>query len=98
MDYSFFFFLTVAFDVKGGYNSLLASVAFDWTTLIWDVRSPGLSIRTLEGHRDDIIGVDFSPNGWALATGSDDGTCRIWDVRMWRETAILDDHVGEVRF
>ena len=77
---------------------MFASVAFDWTTLIWDVRSPGLSIRTLEGHRDDIIGVDFSPNGWALATGSDDGTCRIWDVRMWRETAILDDHVGEVRF
>lgn len=79
-------------------GGLLASVAFDWMTLIWDPReSTRTPVRKLEGHRDDIIGVDFAPNGIALATGSDDGTCRVWDCRMWRSTAILADHQGECK-
>jgi len=79
-------------------GGLLASVAFDWMTMVWDPRSSNQSpIRKLEGHRDDIIGVDFSPNGLALATGSDDGTCRVWDCRMWRTAAVLRDHQGECK-
>ena len=78
-------------------GGLLASVAFDWMTLIWDQENTRAPVRTLEGHRDDIIGVDFAPNGIALATGSDDGTCRIWDCRMWRSTAVLEDHEGECK-
>ena len=80
---------------RGG---LLASVSFDWMTLIWDPREGRQKpVKSLEGHRDDIIGVDFSPNGVALATGSDDGTCRVWDCRMWRPTAVLSDHEGECK-
>ena len=79
-------------------GGLLASVGFDWMTMVWDPRSSNQSpIRKLEGHRDDIIGVDFSPNGLALATGSDDGTCRVWDCRMWRTAAVLRDHQGECK-
>ena len=54
-------------------------------------------MQTLEGHRDDIIGVDFLPSGLALATGSDDGSARVWDVRMWKNVAVLSDHKGEVK-
>ena len=35
----------------------------------------------VEGHSDDIIGLDFAPSGTLLATGSDDCTCRVWDLR-----------------
>ena len=80
---------------RGG---LLASVSFDWMTMIWDPREGRQKpVKCLEGHRDDIIGVDFSSNGVALATGSDDGTCRVWDCRMWRATAVLNDHEGECK-
>ena len=34
------------------------------------------------GHDDDIIGLDFSPDGTLLATGCDDCTCRVWDLRL----------------
>ncbi len=64
---------------------LLATCAFDWTTILWvgghlcshitkDPRGKDQIIKTLEGHTDDIIGVDFDEGGNLLATGSDDMT------------------------
>merc|ERR1712216_490153 len=80
-----------------GHSGLLATVSFDWMTLLWDPRS-GKVEHALEGHRDDIIGVDFSSSGNLLATGSDDATCRIWDARNFeRELALLNDHNSEVK-
>ena len=61
-------------------GSLLATVAFDRLGKIWDLRS-GQCVLEVEGHSDDIIGLDFAPSGTLLATGSDDCTCRVWDLR-----------------
>jgi WD40 repeat protein len=35
--------------------------------------------RTLKGHRDQVLKVEFSPDGRLLATGSDDKRARVWD-------------------
>jgi len=35
----------------------------------------------LEGHLKSIYGVDFSPNGYHAVTGSEDHTCKVWDIR-----------------
>ena len=40
---------------------------------------------TMNGHRDLVRGLAFSPSGKQLATASFDGTVRIWDVRDGRE-------------
>ncbi|QYT06072.1 hypothetical protein H0G86_012939 [Trichoderma simmonsii] len=37
-------------------------------------------LQTLEGHSDSVNSVVFSPDGQRLASGSDDGTIKIWDV------------------
>ncbi|KAL6810020.1 hypothetical protein J3E69DRAFT_179767 [Trichoderma sp. SZMC 28015] len=37
-------------------------------------------LQTLEGHSDLVHSIVFSPDGQRLASGSDDGTIKIWDV------------------
>lgn len=48
--------------------------------------SSGQSVRTLRGHTRRVTGLAFSPDGRELASTSDDGTGRIWDVATGRET------------
>lgn len=35
----------------------------------------------MEGHLKSIFGIDFSPNGFNIATGAEDNACKIWDLR-----------------
>lgn len=41
--------------------------------------------QTFTGHESDINAVTFFPNGLAFATGSDDATCRLFDIRSDQE-------------
>ncbi|CAL4089692.1 unnamed protein product, partial [Meganyctiphanes norvegica] len=56
----------------------------DKMALIWDMRT-GQAVQTFEGHESDINSVKFYPSGDAFATGSDDATCRLFDLRADRE-------------
>ena len=46
---------------------------------IWDVEN-AVIIHTIEGHTRDVTSIAFSPDGTRIATGSWDGTIRIWGI------------------
>ena len=54
---------------------------------LWDIRE-GVCKQTFPGHESDINAVTFFPNGCAFATGSDDATCRLFDIRADQELAM----------
>ena len=55
-------------------------------SFIWDMRT-GNYVQYFEGHDSDINSVKYHPSGDAIGTGSDDASCRLFDLRADREVA-----------
>jgi S1-C subfamily serine protease len=49
-------------------------------------------IRRFEGHTDSVNSVAFSPDGLLIASGSHDGTVRLWDVQTGTEMRRIEAH------
>ncbi|KAF3930668.1 hypothetical protein ABW19_dt0207411 [Dactylella cylindrospora] len=65
-------------------SNIFVSGACDAFAKLWDIRT-GKAVQTFAGHESDINAVQFFPDGNAFGTGSDDATCRLFDIRADRE-------------
>lgn len=60
-------------------------------------RASGKIIQKLEGHVDFPFSTNWNKNGYEIATGSQDHTCRIWDIRKGECLHILKSNLTCVR-
>jgi WD40 repeat protein/tetratricopeptide (TPR) repeat protein len=60
---------------------------------LWDVEN-GVLIATLDGHLDKVWSVAFSPDGKWVASGSRDGTIRVWNAATGNQIHTLEGRNG----
>ena len=54
------------------------------------------SYQEVEAHSAAVNTLVFSPDGRTVATGSDDGTARLWDAATGKELHVLEGHLERV--
>jgi WD40 repeat protein len=85
----------------GGVVSHFRGSKVDPPIRVWELAS-GQQVATLDGHEETTNGLDFSPDGKLLVSGSGDGgtshdaTVRVWDVATGRELRRFEGHKGGV--
>jgi WD40 repeat protein len=54
-------------------------------------------VKKLTGHTEAVLAVRFAPDGSLVATGSRDGTVRLWEAKTGRQLHVLKGHAGWVK-
>ncbi|KAH7524424.1 hypothetical protein FEM48_Zijuj06G0117700 [Ziziphus jujuba var. spinosa] len=63
----------------------------------WSVNNTSVT-ENLKGHRDYSFASAWHPDGRILATGNQDTTCRLWDIRNLSESlAVIKGRMGAIR-
>jgi WD40 repeat protein/uncharacterized caspase-like protein len=66
----------------------------DKTLILWDVQS-GKELITFRGHRDQVNGVAFSPDGSMLASAGGSKYINFGEVKLWN--AVTGDEIRSLR-
>jgi len=70
--------------LPGVNENIFVSGSCDSVAKVWDIRS-GKCTMTFRGHESDINSVCLFPDAKSFGTGSDDSSCRFFDMRSCAE-------------
>jgi len=74
--------------INSSNTNMFVSGSCDATVRLWDIRIASRAVRTYHGHEGDVNSVKFFPDGHRFGTGSDDGTCRLFDMRTGHQLQV----------
>ncbi|XP_061372704.1 guanine nucleotide-binding protein subunit beta-2 isoform X1 [Gastrolobium bilobum] len=78
----------LSISINGSNSRMFVSGSCDATARLWDTRVASRAVRTFHGHEGDVNAVKFFPDGNRFGTGSDDGTCRLFDIRTGHQLQV----------
>ena len=78
-------------DIKYTPDGNRIAVATDIGIWIYDAQT-GKELTLLTGHTRRVTSLGFPADGRFLASGSFDGTVRLWDIDSWKQTAVFAGH------
>lgn len=81
--------------INGLNSRLFVSGSCDSTARLWDTRMASRAVGTFHGHEGDVNTVKFFPDGNRFGTGSDDGTCRLFDIRTGHQLQVYYQQHGD---
>eukprot|EP00268_Persea_americana_P023140 TRINITY_DN2281_c0_g2_i2.p1 TRINITY_DN2281_c0_g2~~TRINITY_DN2281_c0_g2_i2.p1 ORF type:complete len:378 (-),score=52.47 TRINITY_DN2281_c0_g2_i2:509-1642(-) len=81
--------------INGTNSKTFVSGSCDATARLWDTRVASRAVRTYNGHEGDVNTVKFFPDGQRFGTGSDDGTCRLFDVGTGHQLQVYHHQQGD---
>jgi protein MAK11 len=72
---------------QGAYSPThLLAGCFDGTVSVWRAGSGWECMRTLRGHRGEVVAIAVHPSGFLALTAARDGALRLWDLVKGRAT------------
>ena len=71
--------------VSSSNPNMFISGSCDKSAKLWDVRTPARAQRTYQGHDGDVNTVHILSGDRYFGTGSDDGSCRLFDITYGHE-------------
>jgi len=86
-------------------GSSIATVSFDSTARIWDVKTwqplfsplPHVEWLPPQQSKPPVFAVAFSPDGQRVVTGGLDGMLRLWNAATGQPISVRMEHHGQVR-
>lgn len=71
-------------DVSPNGKNFASGSDYSHNVKIWNIET-GTLVNELEGHTDTILSITYSPDGRYIASGSRDGTVRLWCALTGKE-------------
>ncbi|XP_063936074.1 guanine nucleotide-binding protein subunit beta-1 [Daucus carota subsp. sativus] len=84
--------------INGSNSRMFVSGSCDATARLWDTRVASRAVRTFHGHQGDVNSVKYFPDGNRFGTGSEDGTCRLFDIRTGHQLQVYNQPNSDTDF
>eukprot|EP00041_Stephanoeca_diplocostata_P026085 m.695512 g.695512 ORF g.695512 m.695512 type:complete len:581 (+) comp22889_c0_seq2:235-1977(+) len=78
-------------------SQLLSSGSRDRKILQRDLRSPDAYVSALHGHKQEVCGLEWSPDGQYLASGGNDNKLIVWNAGYTQPQHRFTDHIAAVK-